>query len=144
MPRVDFSSTPDTQSFSPLPDGKYNCVVEKCTERITQKGDTQYNMEFRVVDGLYKDRKIFDSILLQLENPDGGAMRRTKLVLSRLGFNVEQAFQIEPDDIVNRKVIVICEGTEDYESKGQRRTKNLVPFGGYEKHPDQSGDNLPF
>ena len=145
MPRVDFSNTPDAQSFATLPDGHYDCVVEKCTERTTAAGDTQFSIEFKVLGGEFKDRKIFDSILFQLGNPEGGAMRRTKLVLSRLGFVVERAFSVEPQDLNGRKVIVTCDGIEKYQDKeGKDRVKNLVPFDGYTKHGDQRDDKLPF
>lgn len=145
MPRVDFSNTPDAQSFAPLPDGHYDCVVEKCTERTTAAGDIQFNIEFKVTAGEFKDRKIFDSILFQLGNPEGGAMRRTKLVLSRLGFVVEKAFNVDPIDLQGRRVIVTCDGVEKYEDKeGKQRVKNLVPFDGYTKHTEQNDDPLPF
>lgn len=145
MPRVDFSETPDAQSFEPLPDGHYNCEVVKCVERTTAKGDTQWGLEMQVIGGEHKGRKIFDSILFQLDNPKGGAMSRTKLVLSRLGFVIDKPLNIEPVELVGRKVVVTCAGIEEYKDKtGATRTKNLVPFDGYTKHGDQVEDDLPF
>lgn len=144
MPRVEWDKVPDAQSFSPLPDGQYECRVAKCVETLTTKGDPRFRIEFEVISGQHSGRKIFDSILFPLSDLEGGAMRRTKFVLSRLGFYVEKALNVEASELVGRKVWVICAGVDKYEKNGKRYENNIVPFDGYVKHGEQDDDPLPF
>lgn len=150
MPEYDWDKVEEAQGYSPLPDGKYYCVVEKADLGTTANGDEMFKLEFKVLEGAFKGRKLFDNIIFSER-----ALGRAKLMLKRMGLELNGKVNVKWSDVQGRKVIVVCDGTEDYTTKdGETRTKNLIPFDGYERVPDDGhtplnekdddGDPLPF
>ena len=146
MPKVDFSKVDDVQDFRPLPDGKYFCRLSEIEEAATQYGDEMWKIRFEVIQGEYTGRFIFDNLVFS-----EAALKRVKLICSRLGVDVSKEMDITPDLLQNRKcyVSVVTEEYEDAEGKIKKR--NVVPFAGYAKADtepssgqDDSEDNIPF
>lgn len=123
MPKIDCDKTPKIETFGPLPDGTYTVRIESCTEKETQAGFPQFQIEFVVLDDHAKGRKIRDSILFM----DGPAMQRTKFVLHRLGFKTEGILTVEAEDLIGRECFIVCSGTREHNGK----TYNVIPFDGY-------------
>lgn len=144
MPKIDFNKVDDVQDFSPLPDGKYLCRVVEVEEATTQYGDEMWKLRFAVESGPQRGRYIFDNLVFS-----EAALKRVKLICSRLGLDVSGKLDLTPALISGRSchVTVATEAYEDQEGKTKRR--NVVPFAGYESAEAQSeaekdGDPSPF
>jgi hypothetical protein len=65
----DTHSVEPQSDFALLPPGKYTVVVEKAEVKQTKKGDGHYvALVLSVLDGQYKNRKVFDRI--NIDNPN--------------------------------------------------------------------------
>ena len=151
MPKIDFSQIDDVQDFSPLPDGKYLCKLKEVEESETQNRDEMWKLRFEVVEGKYTGRIIFDNMVFS-----EAALKRVKLICSRLGLAVSGEVDLSPSALKGRRchVSVLTEEYEDDENNIKKR--NIVPFAGYEKagdsggsseretEEDESEENLPF
>lgn len=160
MPKIDFNRVDDVQDFSPLPDGRYLCRVAEVEEASTQYGDEMWKLRFVVESGPHRGRYIFDNMVFS-----DAALKRVKLICSRLGLDVSRELDVTPKLVKGRTCYVTVE-TEDYEDQeGNTKQRNVVPFAGYERADqaakpaaatpapktskpasteDDSEDNLPF
>ena len=145
MPKINFSDVEDVQDFSPLPDGTYLCQLSEIEEATTQYGDELWKLRFEVVQGEYTGRIIFDNMVFS-----EAAMKRVKLICSRLGLDVSGELDITPGLLKGRKCYVTVL-TEDYEdNEGKVKKRNVVPFAGYERaegavvNSGDSEESLPF
>jgi hypothetical protein len=150
MPRIDFSTVEDAQDFSPLPDGKYLCRLAEVEEAGTQYGDEMWKLRFVVAEGPHKGRRIFDNMVFS-----EAALKRVKLICSRLGLDVSGELDLTPEAIKDRTCYVTVETDEYEEDEGKMKRRNIVPFAGYERADkaamesaapgtDDSEDDLPF
>ncbi len=94
MPRIDFSQVDDIQDFSPLPAGKYLCRLVGVEEASTQHGDEMWKLRFEVLKGPYAGRLIFDNFVFS-----DAALKRAKLIWSRLGLDVSKELDLTPETI---------------------------------------------
>lgn len=128
MPKIDFAKVDDVQDFTPIPDGKYLCRLTDIEETHTNHGDDMWRMRFQVADGPHAGRMLFDNLVFS-----DAAMKRVKLVCSRLGLDVSGELDITPELLKGRACLLTVQ-TEEYEDQeGRRRKRNVVPFAGYEK-----------
>ena len=148
MPKIDFSKIEDAHDFTPLPDGKYLCKVSEIEESSTQNGDEMWKLRFEVLEDEYAGRLIFDNLVFS-----EAAMKRVKLICSRLGIDTSGETELTPETLKDRKcyISVITEEYEDNE--GNPKKRNVVPFAGYERikgdsEPEKPGESseekLPF
>lgn len=150
MPKIDFGHVDDVQDFSPLPAGKYLCRLIGIEEASTQHGDEMWKLRFEVIKGPYAGRLIFDNLVFS-----EAALKRAKLICSRLGLDVSKELDLSPELIKGRVGILTVE-VEPYEdSEGRTKQRNVVPFAGYERASesdaapagageDDSEEDLPF
>ena len=147
MPKVDFSKVDDVQDFSPLPDGKYLCKLSEIEEATTQYGDEMWKLRFEVAQGEYTGKFIFDNMVFS-----EAAMKRVKLICSRLGLDVSSELDLTPGLLKDRRCYISVL-TEEYEDKeGKIKKRNVVSFAGYEKaegvevtsKEDDNQEKLPF
>jgi len=74
------ANTVEPQSFEPLPVADYTVILEESEEKATQKGDGKYlNLKFKVIDGEFKNRYLFDRLVLDHPNPLTVQIARGKL-----------------------------------------------------------------
>lgn len=143
MPKVDFNDVPDTEDFSPLPDGDYRCRCDEIKEEVSKNGNDMWNMTFIVTGGEYKNRKIFDNMVFTEK-----AMNRVKLISHRLGgIEVDTIGEIDlrPPMFIGKEVILTVIETSYADSEGNEKKKNKVIFGGYAAIKDEEpDDNLGF
>jgi hypothetical protein len=131
MPKVDFSRVDDVQDFSPLPDGKYLCEVSEIEETTTQYDDEMWKLKFEVAEGQHAGRFIFDNLVFS-----EAAMKRAKLICSRLGLDVSRELDLTPSLLKGRRCYISVL-TEEYEDdEGRIKKRNVVPFAGYERADD--------
>ncbi len=128
MPRIDFNRVDDVQDFSPLPDGRYLCRLAEVEEAATQYGDEMWKLRFVVESGPHRGRYIFDNLVFS-----DAALKRVKLICSRLGLDVSGELDLTPSLIKGRSCYVTVE-TEEYEDyEGNSKQRNVVPFAGYDR-----------
>ena len=150
MPKIDFDNVDDVQDFSPLPAGKYLCRLAEVEEAATQYGDEMWKLRFLVADGKHSGRYIFDNMVFS-----DAALKRAKLICSRLGIDVSGEVDLTPSLLKDRSCYVTVD-TEEYEDdEGNRKVRNIVPFAGYDRadaapvgaaasKEDDDEDDLPF
>ena len=128
MPKINFDRVDDIDDFTPLPDDDYLCKLAEIEEASTQGGDELWKLRFEVIEGEYAGRFIFDNMVFSEK-----ALKRAKLICSRLGLNVSGEIDLTPEMLLN-KVCILKVTTEEYEdSEGKTKKRNVVPFAGYER-----------
>jgi len=69
-----------TTAFDPLPAGKYLAAITGSEMKPTKAGDGSYlQLEFTIVEGQYKDRKVWDRLCLNHANPQTVKISRGNL-----------------------------------------------------------------
>ncbi len=151
MPKIDFGHVDDVQDFSPVPAGKYLCRLSGIEEASTQHGDEMWKLRFEVTQGPYAGRLIFDNLVFS-----EAALKRAKLICSRLGLDVSKELDLTPE-LIKGRVAMLTVDIEPYEdAEGRTKQRNTVPFAGYERASesdtpsaagtgeDDSEEHLPF
>ena len=79
----DADTVEPSTGFDPVPAGKYKAVIAASEEKKTKKGDGSYlQLEFVVVEGEYKNRKLWAR--LNLNNPNDQAVSIARAELSAI------------------------------------------------------------
>ena len=153
MPQLNFGEIDDAEDFTPVPIDRYLCRLSEIVERSTKNGDELWSLKWEIITGKYQGRFIFDNLVFSET-----ALKRVKLVCSRLGLDVSGEINLTPDLLTGRQAYLNIE-IEQYESEkdGKTKSRNTVPFAGYEHYgggeetavaagvqEDDSEGNLPF
>ena len=142
MPKIDFAKVDDVQDFTPLPAGKYPCRLAEIEEATTHAGDEMWKLRFEVARGEHAGRLVFDNLVFSQ-----AAMKRVKLICSRLGLDVSKELDLKPEMLKGRTANLTVE-IEPYEdSEGRTKQRNVVPFAGYERTGEAAEEDesaLPF
>lgn len=127
--QIDFSAIQDVQNFVSVPPGTYLCRIAEVRLGATQDGSPRWSLRLEVADGDYAGKTAAWDGLHWTER----GMPRVKKVLARLGFDVSGTLDLQPDDLVGRRVQAQLqpEETED-RLTGDRVTRLRVPYMGYE------------
>lgn len=81
-------------SFDPIPAGEYLCVITASEEKPTKAGNGSYlQLEFEVIDGPYKGRKLWER--LNLNNPNETTVKIARASLSAICRSINV---MEPQD----------------------------------------------
>ena len=94
---VDFSQAVE---FEPLPAGSYAVQCAGCKASTSKKGFPKWDWNWKVVEGEFEKRQIFDSISF---HPN--ALGRTKAVLKGLGIDTQGRQKLSPSQVVNMYAI---------------------------------------
>lgn len=79
----DANAVEPSDSFDPVPAGEYLCVITASDEKPTKSGNgTFLELEFEVIDGPHKGRKLWDR--LNLNNPSEMAVKIARATLSAI------------------------------------------------------------
>ena len=70
---------PVSSNFDPIPAGKYLAMIVDSQEKTSQKGHTYLNLEFEVIDGEFKGRKVWTGLNLQHPDPKTVKFARSEL-----------------------------------------------------------------
>ena len=139
MPLIDFPTIDEGQAtYDPVPVGQYLCVVEKVKPRTTKDGDEMWGLGLKILQGQHAGRFVWDNMVFSER-----ALPRVKLICSRLGLDVSRAWDVTIDDVGGRKVNVNVQTEEYTDKEGNIRSRNVVPYDGYEEVED-SDDSVPF
>ena len=92
--------------FDVLPPGKYTCLIESAELKTTLKKTGKYiKIALRVVDGQFKNRKLFGNINVQ--NPSEDCQRRGIAQLSSIG-RAAQCYPVrDTTDLVDKVVVAV-------------------------------------
>ncbi len=131
MPNIDWDDVPDAGDM--VPEGAYTCRLADVEETESKAGNEMWNLRWEVTAGEHQGAVIFDRLVFS-----GGALKRVKLLCSRLGMDVSGKVNLLPEHILGLSVIVHVE-VESYEYEGREGTRNAVPFAGYEAIDDGPG-----
>ena len=67
-------------AFEAIPAGKYNAVITDSEVKTNRRGDGSYlQLEFEIIDGDYKGRKLWSRLNLNNPNPDAVRMAQADL-----------------------------------------------------------------
>ena len=97
-------------------------------EATTQNGDDMWKLKFVVESGEHRGRYIFDNMVFS-----DAALKRAKLICSRLGLDVSGELNLTPSVITDRTCNVTVDIEEYEDHKGNIKKRNVVPFAGYER-----------
>lgn len=127
MPKVDFDKIDEMDDFSPVPEDSYVCELIDVKEDTTTTGGEMWKLKFKIVEGEYQGRYLFDNMVFSQE-----AAKRVKFICSRMGLKTQGNVNLTPDMLLHRRTIVnpVIEEYEDEHGKEKRRNK--IPFAGYE------------
>lgn len=106
-------------SYEPLPQGTYPCTIEDVRERSSDRGD-QWTIWFRVTEGEYEKRIIFDNLYLY-----GKGLEHVGMFLSARGLNPDDEQELRKKDILD----LLCNVGVDiktYQQNGETKTNNIV------------------
>jgi hypothetical protein len=67
------------KTYTPIPEGVYSLLVEKCEEKQSKNGDPMLSVKFKVEGGEYAGRFLFETIMLAHEKPGVVEMGQRKL-----------------------------------------------------------------
>lgn len=131
-PNLDFEGVEDVKDFSPIPKDKYPCIVDQVVEKKTTNDDEMWRLKWKVLSGKYEGRTFFDNMVFS-----EAAMKRVKLICSRLGLDVSGKISLTTDMVEGAKALVSVE-VEDYDAEDDdgnpvTKQRNTVPFAGYER-----------
>jgi hypothetical protein len=135
--KFDFSQIEDTESYVSIPEGTYLCRVADVRDGTTQSGSPRWGLRLDVVDGEYAGRTAAWDGLVFSER----GLPRVKHVLAHLGFDVSGPLELQPRDLLDRRVRVQLQ-IEEYEDRltGRRHRRLRVPYTGYESTNGDGGD----
>lgn len=147
MPKVNFANVDDVDDYSPIPDGDYLCRLTEIELDSTRSGDEMWKLRFAVEEGEYAGRLIFDNLVFS-----AAAMKRVKLICSRLGIDTDGELDLVPDLIRGRRCVITVHTEEYVDAHEQTRRRNVVPFAGYASElvvmaadaEENNDDDLPF
>lgn len=73
---------PVESNFEPIPAGKYLSVIRDSQEKTSQKGHTYLSLEFEILDGQYRGRKLWAN--LNLSHPDADVVKFARAELAEI------------------------------------------------------------
>lgn len=133
MVQINFSAIEDSCGFEPIPDGRYLCEVEDVSQTTNRNGDEMWKLRFRVTDGPYIGRAVFDNLVFSPM-----AHKRVKLVCRNLGLDVSGEVDLTPEMLYSKRCILTVYIRDYTDKDGETRTINYVPFDGYSPAPELS------
>jgi hypothetical protein len=135
MPKIDFSTIEDAKTFTPVPEGSYHCEVASVEQTTTGKGAEMWKLKLKVLEGENAGRLVFDQLVFS-----AAAMKRVKLVCSRLGLDTSGELDLTPAMLRGRSALVTVQIEEYVDDDGRERSRNKIPFDAYETVGAQAGD----
>ena len=73
---------PVETNFEPVPAGKYLVVIRDSQDKISKKGHTYLSLEFEILDGQYRGRKLWAN--LNLSHPDADVVKYARAELAEI------------------------------------------------------------
>jgi len=140
MPRINWNEVEEPEDFSPVPADRYTVEVEDIdSTKTTGNGDEMWSLKLNIIDGEHAGRKIFDNMVFS-----AAALKRAKLICSRMGINTTTEMDLEPEMLVGQQCMVDVEIEEYEDAEGKPKKRNKIPFAGYYRIEDEgAADSVP-
>ena len=141
MPREDYSKTKEASEneYPPIPAGTYDVQVMDIKDYHSEKAGNYWSLTLEIINNKeLTGRKIFDSFFFTPETKS-----RRKLILKRLGLDVEGEVVYDQADLIGKrcKVTVVVEQRLRH---GVEVDGNKVTFAGYDYYvPTDTPDAKP-
>ena len=131
---------PVSSNFEPIPAGKYLAMIVGSEEKTSQKGFRYLSLEFEVLEGPYKGRKLWAN--LNLYHPDAEVV---KFARSELANVCKAVGVLKPADSVQlhnlpMRIAVKCVNRKDT-GELQNRIKAYEPKAAAAGQPQQAPQN---
>ena len=126
--RIEMDEGGDVDDFVAVEEGDYRVRVGGVLEKRRPESGVAWMLRMELVDGERAGRTAVTDWLNF--NPRG--MRRVRMVLAALGFDVSESLEVEPTDLVGRQAMVrvtVQESQHAVTLRVQRR--NRVPYDGW-------------
>lgn len=134
--QIDLSRVENVEDLRSVPAGEYPCSIAEVRETRSAAGHLRWGLRWEVDHGEWQGRTAcWDSLHFSERG-----MPRAKFVLQVLGFPVGGTLDLEPQQLVGRRAMVLVQPEEREDPvSGIRRLSNRVPFTGYAALP-QAGE----
>jgi hypothetical protein len=129
MALIDFDSTQyqPNEGLNPVPAGKYNVVIAASEVKETKNGNGRFlQLEFEIIDGEYKGRKVWTRINLWNPNKDAVRIAQGDMTAICRAVNV-----LHPKDSVELHNLPLCIKVA-LKPNQNGELQNEIPIGGYE------------
>lgn len=114
---INMNGVQEQGEFQPLPKGRYHVRIEKVETKKTQNNDPMVNVQYKVKDGEFRDRILFENIVFQ-EN----IMGRTKHFLHVIGQPYEGEIEVNTGSWLDQNLIVSVD-IKEYEGRKSNEVK---------------------
>lgn len=134
MQQTDWATLATTAAagFDPVPDGTYDAVVVECKLTSTKdKGNPMYAVKFNVMEGPYKDRKIWNNFTATQGNPNAMGFffkHMEALGLPKSWFMTNPADQAIAEALLNRQCTLVV-GHREYNNVVRNQVNDVRPLG---------------
>ena len=128
MVNINWDIVPDAEDFSPVPAGEYPTKIVECTEEVPKSGNEFFKLKHEILEGEYKGKFVFDTLFFS-----EAALKRVKLVCSRIGIKTTGTTELEPKMFIGKKCIIDVI-IESYDDDGKTKKSNKVSFAGYKPY----------
>lgn len=145
MGLLDLSGA-DTKGFDVIPSGAYNATVFAAEMQETQGGPAaklpagtpKVNVQFRISDGEYENRRVFNSFVIPPADYENAAKLKGMLVrfLVALGYDEKKItsgkFDLDMEDLIGRECTVVVGQKPKYngaEGEMDNVVKGIKPAG---------------
>lgn len=127
--QIDLSQVENVEDLRSVPAGEYPCRIAEVRETRSAAGHLRWGLRWEVDHGEWQGRTACWDSLHWSER----GMARAKFVLQVLGFPVGGKLELEPQQLVGRRALVLVQPEEREDPiSGIRRLTNRVPFTGYQ------------
>ncbi len=142
MPQLNFdaNNVEPVPGFDPIPAGQYMAMIVASEEKTSSKGNKFLSLEFEVLEGQYKGRKLWTNLNLTHPNPETVKFARAELASICKAVGV-----LKPQDSVQLHnlpmlITVKCVNRKDT-GELQNRIKGYVPKAAAQGQPQQAPAN---
>ena len=114
--------------FTPIPDGRYDVEVTGAKYKEARTGSPMYEVELTVLSGPYTSRKVWDNLVLKLDNPQSVNVFFSKLNTLGLGtdfFTSAKDTETICAALLDRKVSINV-STKEWNGAGRNYVKSYV------------------
>lgn len=97
--------------FEPIPDGKYTVFVDTAELKEAKNGKPMLALRLEILEGPHRGRKLFKNNVIQQNT-----VAILKQDLTRMGYAIDKLSELDPVDLLDRKLEVQKKTKEGYEN----------------------------
>lgn len=131
MADIDWASLEHLEKDVLIPDGEYIAIVSEATATESSTGKPMLKLKLSIVEGPYRDRKVFSQLTLSVENPF--AIQKWYQNLAAFGLDKEYTRTHKPTtemlarELVNRGVVIVV-GHHTFNGSDRNNIDTFRPY----------------